>query len=43
MWQNDEHLTKCLTLLLTLMSNNNNIYYLHELYDRLTATAAALR
>lgn len=35
---------KKLTLLLTFMSNNNNeIYYLCELYDRLTAATAAQR
>lgn len=44
MGQNDEHLSKCLTSLLTFMSNNNNnIYYLCELYDQLTATTAAQR
>lgn len=43
MGQNDEHLSKCLTSLLTVMSINNNIYYLCELYDQLTATTAAQR
>lgn len=43
MGQNDEHLSKCLTSLLTVKSHNNNIYYLCELYDQLTATTAAQR